>query len=168
MPQHTTVARTDCVTELFHRHLDDQENGALGELNASLIAMLLLCEVARAPAVANGQSKVLIGRVESYVSSHLSESLSTSSIAKALGANPDYLNRVFRREQRMTLTEYIHRRRLRDAKQLLRERTDTIADVAATCGFADLSHFRRLFQRHTGMIPSRFRELNARAHVNVR
>lgn len=168
VPQHTRVARVDCLTELFHRFLDDQEAGRLGVLDAALLVQLMLCEVGRAPAEEAGHSTVLAGRAEAYVSSHLAEPLSTSRIAKALRVNPDYLNRVFRRAQRMTITEHVHRRRLRDAELLLREGTNSILEIATACGFATVGHFRRVFQRYHGVTPAAYRKLYARTHVNVR
>jgi len=34
-----------------------------------------------------------------------------------------------------------------------------LADVALRAGFADQSHFTRLFRRHTGVTPGHYREL---------
>jgi AraC-like DNA-binding protein len=168
VPQHARVARVDCLTELFHRFLDDQEAGRLNPLDAALLVLLMLCEVARTPASDMGQGAVLAGRAEAYIASHLTEPLSTGRIARALRVNPDYLNRAFRRVHRTTITEHIHRRRLHDAELLLREGTDSILEVATACGFANVGHFRRVFQRHHGVSPAAYRRLYARTHVNVR
>jgi AraC-like DNA-binding protein len=162
------VARIDRLTELFHRFLNDQESGMLGPLDAALQVSLMLCEVARAPAADTAQSSVLAGRVEAYVSRHLAQPLSTGRIAKALRVNPDYLNRAFRRVRQMTITEHIHQRRLHDAELLLRESPDSVLELATTCGFTSISHFRRVFARHHGVSPSAYRKLYARTHVNVR
>ncbi len=168
VPQHAPVARVDCMSELFHRFLDDQESGRLRPLDASLQVMLMLCEAARTTDNGAGQGVVLTGRVEAYVSTHLAQPLSTGIVAKALKVNPDYLNRTFRRVRQMTVTEHIHRRRLHDAKLLLREGIDPISEIAATCGFADVGHFRRVFQRYQGVSPTAYRKLCVRTHVNVR
>jgi AraC-like DNA-binding protein len=168
VPQRACVTRTACLTELFHRFLDDQESGMLRPLDAALQVLLMLCEVARAPDVHAAQSNVLAGRVEAYVSRHLAQPLSTGRIAKALRVNPDYLNRAFRRARQITITEHIHQRRLHDAELLLRESADSILEVATACGFTNLSYFRRLFTRHHGIAPSAYRKLHARTHVNIR
>jgi len=168
VPQLARVARVDRLTELFHRFLNDQESEMLGPLDAALQVSLMLCEVARAPAGDTTQSNVLAGRVEAYVSRHLAQPLSTGRIAQALRVNPDYLNRTFRRVRQMTITEHIHRRRLHDAELLLRESSDSVRELAGTCGFSSVSYFRRLFARHHGVSPSTYRKLYARTHVNVR
>jgi AraC-like DNA-binding protein len=168
VPQHARVARVDRLTELFHRFLDDQEAGRLDTLDAALLLLLMLREVARGPAADGGQETVLVGRAEAYVSSHLTDPLSTGRIARALRVNPDYLNRAFRRARQMTLTEHIHRRRLHDAEALLREGTESILEVATACGFASVGHFRRVFERHHGLSPTAYRRLYVRTHVNIR
>ena len=35
---------------------------------------------------------------------------------------------------------------------------DALADVAADLGFADQSHFQRIFKAHTGITPGRYRD----------
>ncbi len=168
VPQLARVARPDRLSELFHRFLDDQDSGRLGDLDAELLLVLMLCEVARRPEAATDRGSVLAARAETYVASHLAENLSTSHIARALRVNPDYLNRVFRRMHGQTLTEYVHRRRLRDARLLLRDTTASVAEVAGQCGIGEVGYFRRLFRRYEGVSPAAYRKLYARTHVNVR
>ena len=55
--QYVTLSRPDHFTELFRRFLDDQESGALDQTIASLLLMLMLCEVA--------QSRIPASKVES-------------------------------------------------------------------------------------------------------
>jgi len=169
VPQLGRVERPGCVAEFFHRYLEDQEARCLDPLSGALLLLLILREVARAPAVAShARGTPLAGRVEAYVTHHLTEKLSTARIARALRVNPDYLNRAFREAEHVTVTEYIHRRRLADAAGMLRDSTDGIAEIAAACGYPSVGHFRRLFLRHHGVSPRAYRELMARAHVNTR
>jgi AraC-like DNA-binding protein len=102
------------------------------------------------------------------VTKNLAEKISTAKIGRALRTNPDYLNRVFREANGMTVTEYIHRRRLTDAAGMLRDEDGTISEVADACGYASVGHFRRMFQRYHGVTPGAYRRLVARAYVNAR
>jgi AraC family transcriptional regulator len=43
------------------------------------------------------------------------------------------------------------------AKNLLRKQEKTLSDVALVCGFADQSHFTRVFTRMTGISPGAWR-----------
>jgi AraC family transcriptional regulator len=46
---------------------------------------------------------------------------------------------------------------VRAACELLRTAEWPLAVIAAECGFADQSHFTRIFRRMTGTTPARFR-----------
>jgi AraC-like DNA-binding protein len=169
IPKLTHVPRFDCVAELFHRYLDDQEARRLTPLYAATLLLQILCEVSRPPLQpAATHADVLVGRAEAYITGHLAGQLSTARIAGALKTNPDYLNRAFRTVHHMTITEYIHRRRLKDACGMLRDTTDTVAQIAAACGYPTVGHFRRMFLRYRGLSPAAYRQLMARAYVNAR
>jgi YesN/AraC family two-component response regulator len=76
--------------------------------------------------------------------------LSTSQLARALHCNADYLGRVFRRTFHLTLTEAIHRQRVRAAEKLLLNDSASLTEVATRCGFNDVGYFRQIFTKHTG------------------
>jgi AraC-like DNA-binding protein len=169
VPQLIKVERPEYVAELFHRLLDDRESQILEPYYAGLMLWQILLEVRRAPvALEAPRGAVLAGRAEAYIINHLAERLSTGRIARALRINPDYLNRVFRDVHGMTMTEYLHRRRLSDAAKLLRESTDSVTEIASACGYATVAHFRRMFKRFNGLAPREYRRLHARAFVNAR
>ena len=169
VPKLTRVQRFDCVAELFHRYLDDQEARRLTPLYSSALLVQILSEVSRSPLEApTTHWAALVGRAEAHITGHMPERLSTARIAKALKTNPDYLNRAFREVHHMTMTEYLHRRRLADACVMLRDTTNTIAEIAAACGYPSTGHFRRMFVRYRGVSPAAYRQLMARAYVNAR
>jgi len=169
VPQLVRLQRPAYITELFHRFLDDEAAHRQAPYDASLRLLQILSEVARAPLdVSETSGTSLVGRAEAHIIRHMAEPLSTARIARALRINPDYLNRAFRKVHGMTITEYLHRRKLNDAALLLRESTDSIAEIASACGYGTPVHFRRMFQRFNGVTPRDYRKLHARAFVNAR
>ena len=165
----TKIQRFDCLAELFHRYLDDQEAGRLTPLYSAALLLQILCEVSRPPSEPEDtHGAVLVGRADALITQHMGEQLSTARIARALKTNPDHLNRAFRTVHHMTITEYIHRRKLRDACGMLRETNDTVEQIATACGYANVGHFRRMFNRYRGIAPAAYRQLMARAHINAR
>jgi AraC-like DNA-binding protein len=169
IPRFIRVERPDCVAELFHRYLDDQEARRLDSLYSAALLVQILCEVGRRPPeLKSSRGALLVGRAEAYIVNHFSEKLSTARIARAIRVNPDYLNRVFREVHCMTVTEYIHRRRLNDAAAMLRGTADTVVEIASACGYPSTAHFRRMFERYRGVSPVAYRRLMARAYVNTR
>ena len=82
--------------------------------------------------------------------------------AKAAGVHPVHLARSFRRAHGQTLGEYVRRLRIEDACRRLITTESAITEVALECGFSDHSHFARVFRRHMGVSPGRFREAHRR------
>ena len=71
--------------------------------------------------------------------------------------HPAHLARVFRAHHGVSVGEYARRLRLAWAAGEL-ARTDTpLAVIASQAGFADQSHFTRLFRQHLGITPARYR-----------
>lgn len=66
----------------------------------------------------------------------------------------DYLGRVYRRVFHLTLTEAIHRQRVREAEKLLISDARSLKEVAERCGFNDVGYFRQIFRKHTGLTPT--------------
>ncbi len=96
------------------------------------------------------------------------ENISTSTIAGELQYNPDYLERVFRRENGMSIMTAIHEKRIAVARSALRsDAAKNVNEVAYECGYAAPAYFHRMFKRLTGLTPRAFRNLYAHTHINT-
>jgi AraC family transcriptional regulator len=89
------------------------------------------------------------------------EELSIAEIAAAVDVHPIHLARTFRRHLRCTPGEFARFRRLEQATTLLLRTVQPLAEVALNSGFADQSHFSRVFARHFGLPPGEYRSLAA-------
>lgn len=168
IPKHSTPVRPERMSELFHRFIDDQESKQLTPSRAGLLIGLMLCELKQSKTGDHNAESVLAARVEAYIDTHFTSSIGTQSIARHMGFNADYLGRIVRRDRGQTILDLLHRRRLREARTLLRETTLSIKQIAQRCGFNHPVFLRQLFSRHEGMSPREYRKLYARLHVNVR
>ena len=93
-----------------------------------------------------------------YINSHLCSALTLDELCRAVQSSRSGLCHRFRRQMGMTLTEYIRRTRLELAAQLLRTAPEkTVAQVAESCGFADVSWFCSVFRQYTGLSPGKYR-----------
>lgn len=90
-----------------------------------------------------------------YVEEHLTEELTLNRIAHRFGSTPNGLNRLCRRAGRITLHQYILRRRVEQARLEL-SRGTTVTEAAYASGFGNLSHFIRIFRQKTGLSPKEF------------
>jgi AraC family transcriptional regulator len=80
------------------------------------------------------------------------------SIAEEVGVHPVHLAREFRRAYGCSIGEWVRHLRVEYACQALSSSTLPLATIAATAGFADQSHFTRVFRLLTSVTPSVFRK----------
>jgi AraC-like DNA-binding protein len=88
---------------------------------------------------------------------------SLTELAEVGGVHPVHLSREFRKRYRITIGEYVRKRRIEHASDLLSNSLMPMAEIANTCGFSDQSHFCALFKKYSGMTPAKFRDLSARS-----
>jgi AraC-like DNA-binding protein len=170
VPRHRVVGRPDRLEELLRRYLDDQESGGLTPRTASLLVALMLSELgdSRPPGVKAGRAAAMLAsRTLMHIRTHFHEDISTAVLAGLLHCNPDYLGRIFKQVQGITITEAIHRHRLRHARRLLLDREMNIDRVAREAGYTDPGYFRRVFRRYSGLTPGAFRRLYGLVAVNT-
>ena len=105
----------------------------------------------------------LIQDVKDYVNTHLSEDLSSALIAKRFFMNPDYLNRLFKEDEGMTLHQYVLDRRMDFVKQQLLATNLSINQIAQSAGYDNFSYFSQMFRKNTGLTPGDFRKTQTHA-----
>jgi AraC family transcriptional regulator len=94
-------------------------------------------------------------RVREYVRANLSRDLGLSELAEQVGLSPHYFSTLFKHALGVPPHRYVLSQRVREAKRLLSTHAP-ISDVANRLGFADQSHFSRVFRKMTGTTPKRF------------
>jgi len=99
-------------------------------------------------------------RVEEYLREHDGAPLRLEEIARSGGVHPSQVNRVFRARHGVSVGEYARRLRIERAARELVMSTTPISEIAAAAGFADQSHFSRVFARVIGISPGRYRKLH--------
>lgn len=150
---------------LRRAHLDDL---VLDDLQASTLAHRLVSHLAdhycrplpRRPGSRPRPGRLerrLLDRVARFVEDHLSEPLLLDDLAREARLSPYHFARSFKASTGMAPHEFVTMRRMERAKALLLTTRHSVPEVAYSVGHANLSHFRRLFRRHTGLRPSDLR-----------
>lgn len=96
-------------------------------------------------------------RVQKYIIANLTEALSLEQLANIAETSPQHLSRLFRKECGLTITEYIRKQRIGEAKWMLQSSNNPIYEIAESLGFSSQNYFCNVFQRETGMTPSEFK-----------
>ncbi|WP_240633257.1 response regulator transcription factor [Paenibacillus montanisoli] len=118
-------------------------------------------------ATAAEQSQSLMEKVIQYISLHLdTRDLSRKEIASHVFLNPDYLDRIFKKEIGISVTDYLVQERLKIAQELLANTEMSVSTIAAYVGYSNLSHFSKRFKKLTHLNPNEYRQLNSRNRTN--
>ncbi|HZG74429.1 MAG TPA: response regulator [Paenibacillus sp.] len=108
------------------------------------------------------QSQSVIERVKQFIKLNLAKDLSREEIANHVFLNPDYLTRIFKKETGMAVSDYLFQERLKLAQELLSKTDMPISAVASHIGYANFSHFSRMFKKYTNLNPNEFRQSHRR------
>lgn len=86
------------------------------------------------------------------------EGLTLIALSEIVDVHPVHLAREFRRFYRLTVGEYVRRRRVEIACRKLSSTDAPLSDIALACGFFDQSHFGRTFKHFTNLSPAAYRK----------
>jgi AraC family transcriptional regulator len=96
-------------------------------------------------------------RARELIDARLAENLSLAEVAHACGLSVAQFARAFKRSLGLPPHRFLIERRVERARDLLLHTGLPLADVAVRCGFADQSHFTKVFHRVVGTSPGHFR-----------
>lgn len=96
-----------------------------------------------------------IERVRQYLEEEAGSSVTSADLERIADMDRFALARAFRAAFGTSPHRYLVGRRIAQAQRLLAEGV-SLAEAAATAGFADQSHFTRHFKAHMGLTPGRF------------
>lgn len=95
--------------------------------------------------------------VAGYIHAHYPEDLSLQFLATHFGISTSYLSHRFKHVTGFSVTDYIQMTRIRNAQALLINTKIPITEISEHCGFNCFSQFNRVFRKHIGMSPSKYR-----------
>lgn len=94
--------------------------------------------------------------VKDYVDAKYVESISVEEISAQLNLDRRYLSRYFKQKTGQSIQEYLIDVRIKKAKKLL-EHGSTVYEAAQLCGYEDVCNFSKMFKKHTGISPGKWK-----------
>ena len=74
-----------------------------------------------------------------------------------MGMNSSYLCTRFKNETGMTISTYVQKEKIKEAKRLLKGSKYTVAQISGALAFSSDSYFCAVFKKITGMTPESYR-----------
>ncbi len=152
---HSEIAYT--LSDIFIQRVEE-----LNELKS--IAALLensLCTFAERVSKVKAQrySRTVV-TCQNYIFSRLYQEITLEELAQAVKLNPNYLSVLFKKEVGISVSEYIQKCRIEEAKNLLLNTSSPISEICSWLNFTDQSYFTKVFKKYTGVTPKQFKERN--------
>lgn len=114
------------------------------------------------PAEVNALNRQLSGedafnRALDYVNENYMDDVTLDSLAAYAGFSRYTLSRMFRQHTGSTFTQYLNKRRVTMAEDLLASTKMPVTQVALQCGFNSIATFNRVFRDVRGCTPTQYR-----------
>ena len=107
---------------------------------------------------AQTESVMLVNRIGQYIAAHFAEPLTLERMGEELKVSPYHAAHVFKAITGSSPIQYVIRRRMGEAQNLLISTDFSAAQIAAMVGYDSASHFNSIFKRVVGLPPVRFRQ----------
>ncbi|WP_026732489.1 AraC family transcriptional regulator [Fischerella sp. PCC 9605] len=99
-------------------------------------------------------------QVLDYISVHLEQDIKLTDLAEIADISQCYFALLFKQSMGVTPWQYVMQQRIERAKDLLKQRDRSIANIAFLCGFSSQSHFTQQFRKLTGVTPKKYRDIS--------
>lgn len=158
-PDSASLAKLKSICEKMLRARDEEAFGRSTLVQTYLVEFLIYLnrayfatpETIRQDITENA----LINEAASYINDHLAEDLSLDRISGALYVSKSHLSRSFKEFTGLTLYQYIIKKRLMAARNMLLAGRP-VMEACMKCGFNDYSNFLKAFKREFGKSPKEF------------
>ncbi|AHG89385.1 Helix-turn-helix, AraC domain-containing protein [Gemmatirosa kalamazoonensis] len=95
-------------------------------------------------------------RVEDAIEASVAAPPPVDELAALAGVHPTHLLRTFRRHHGTTVANYVRQRRIERARAAVAKGDRSLSMIALDAGFADQSHFTRVFRQAFGETPGQY------------
>jgi AraC family transcriptional regulator len=152
-------------TLMLAMHADLEDGSPAGPLYGESLGLALGIYLVHRYSVRNfarpdsrgGMPTIRLNRTLEFIHQNLARDLRLWELAEIAGMSPNYFCELFKASTGLPPYKYILKCRIERAKQYLHDPKITLAGAGEAAGFADQSHFTKVFRRIVGVTPMTFR-----------
>lgn len=97
-------------------------------------------------------------RIFKFIDENLHLDIGLVEVAEAAFLSPNYLSQLLKKHTGQAFVDWMTRRRMERAQELLAHTTDRISTIAHSVGFSDEAYFTRRFKQRFGTAPTSYRK----------
>jgi len=143
LPEQSTFYQFISLLEILKYLADSHEFHYLNDRDTSVQVFL--------------KDKLRIGNIYNYIHTHYNQNPDVNYIASEVNLSPSAFCRYFKKQTKMTFTDFVNQYRINQAKTYLLEGKN-ITETCYQVGFESLSYFNRIFKKINGINPSQFKK----------
>ncbi|MBD1381532.1 response regulator transcription factor [Metabacillus arenae] len=163
------------ITQLIYTHLKKKEilanklfQGKIGDflleqssrsIDDLMIYISYLVDVSLDYMAFTNSQKSVVNTICEYIDQNYQENITRTSLAKIVYLSPDYIARFFKKETGISLVNYIIKKRVARAKDLLTNTDLPVHIISDKVGYGNYSYFTKLFKKETNYTPVDFRKM---------
>ncbi|MBF0199674.1 MAG: helix-turn-helix domain-containing protein [Planctomycetes bacterium] len=104
------------------------------------------------------RENTLISKSIQYVEDHIQESISADQLARELYISPSHFRKLFRESMDCAPSQYIARKKMEKAQEMLGDTDKNITEVAMSLGYNDSNYFSTVFKKWVGLSPREYKK----------
>jgi YesN/AraC family two-component response regulator len=108
----------------------------------------------------SSEAERVVKEVLDYINNNITKKLTLGYLSKQAIFSPFYFSRIFKDITGFSIKEYINRKRILLAKELLQGQDIRIIDVCYEVGYENLSYFNFIFKKLVGVSPLKYRKIS--------
>ena len=106
---------------------------------------------------AGNAGSFIVKKALEYMEQNYKEKITLTELADELYVSQWHLSKLLNKHTKKSFSELLNEIRVREAKELLKDPTLRVGDVAEIVGFLDIAHFSRVFKKYTNMSANEYR-----------
>lgn len=145
------------LADMLQLYRSRQYNRSLTSLRLAELLILLSRGHLQAELARNRrpESKGIIRAHEllDYIHHHYQRKITGKEIETVFECSFDHMNRIFNKLTGCSITHYVNKVRIEQARELIRATHLAVGEIAFLVGFSDVYYFSKVFKRYTGLSP---------------
>lgn len=94
-----------------------------------------------------------------YIRKNFAQPITLEEVSAAIGFSVNYFSTLFKKETGEGFAKHLTRVRMDEARSLLRDTSQSVAEICRRVGYGDIKHFTHTFKAETGLTPGEYRKL---------
>ena len=138
--------------------LNKQKQQATSGLKMMSLYVSRLLEVTEQSIRKQYDRNPVVEQIKAYIELNYEKEINRKDLSALVFLNPDYMDRVFKEQEGISVNRYINKVRMEKAQLLLEKTQMQVLEIADKVGYSSLSNFNMQFKQYCGLSPNQYRK----------